>query len=234
MTITTFSLDFEGHRLRGDQWIVPHAGRHAILLHGAGNSDRSMFEPLREYLMGAGISSTAFDFIGHGQTGGKLLDSSLYTRVKQTLIVLRAMQINPDTALIAGQSMGAYIALHVAHQQHIPRLALIVPAAYAPEAFDVPFGPAFTAVLHREGCWQGSDAFMLLKSFTGHLLVVSADEDRVIPADLPPQLLAAARQAASTASLVLDGSGHNLATHFSTVPEDRERFHLAISRLCLQ
>ncbi len=231
MTISTFSLDFEGHRIHGDQWLASDARRHAVLLHGGGSSTLEAFTPLREHLLGENISSTSFDFIGHGRTGGKLLGSSLHARVKQTLIVMKAMQIESSEAALVGYSMGAYVALHVAKQRQIGRLALGVPAAYAPEAFDVPFGPGFSAILRRENSWQESDAFTLIRKFCGHLFVFYGSEDQVVPDAIPLTFVASAQQAASVDSYALVGGGHKLSAHYEKHPEDRETVHQRITNL---
>ena len=234
MTVSTFSLDFEGHRIHGDQWLAPEARRHAVLLHGGGSSTLEAFTPLREHLMQQNISSTAFDFIGHGRTGGNLQGSSLHARVKQTLIVIKAMQIGGSEAALVGYSMGAYVALHVARQRQIGRLALGVPAAYSPEAFDVPFGPAFSAILRRENSWRDSDAFTLLGEFTGHLFVFYGSEDQVAPCAIPQTLVGSAQQAASVDSYVLAGGGHKLSAFYEQHPAERDSVHQRISRTILR
>lgn len=234
MTISTFSLDFEGHRIHGDQWLAPAAKRHAILLHGGGSSTLEAFTPLREHLLDQGISSTAFDFIGHGRTGGNLQGSSLHARVKQTLIVIKAMQIESSGAALVGYSMGAYVAIHVARHRQINRLALGVPAAYAPDAFDVPFGPAFSAILRRPESWRESDAFTLLNAFTGHLFVFYASADQVVPCAIPQTLVGSVSSAASVDAYVLEGSGHKLSAFYEEHPQEREAIHQRISALIQQ
>jgi hypothetical protein len=80
-------FDFESHTLIGDI-LSPGNSPQVLVLHGAGNSNRGRFRTLREELFAKGISSAAFDFVGHGDTGGDLKNSSLSSRTRQACRVV--------------------------------------------------------------------------------------------------------------------------------------------------
>ena len=67
-----------------------------LFLHGAGTANRSRFLGFRNYLKDAGLSSCAFDFIGHGETGGDLRKSSLQQRTDQVLAVIKQVQLGAN------------------------------------------------------------------------------------------------------------------------------------------
>ena len=101
-----FKIGFEGHTLVGD--VIPDDPVPQVLvLHGAGDSHRGRFQWLREYLFAREISSVAFDFVGHGDTGGDLKSSSLGSRTRQACCIVKALNIQQPLAVI-GASMSAY------------------------------------------------------------------------------------------------------------------------------
>jgi pimeloyl-ACP methyl ester carboxylesterase len=180
-TMSLFPLPCGDHLLCGDQLHCPQPRAHLLVLHGAGNGQRAPFLPLRQTLQQQGIASTAFDFVGHGETGGSLLGSSLAHRVCQAKAVLTASRLHTQPVALLGSSMGAYIAIRLLEYIECSHLILQVPGAYTPEAFAVPFGPAFSAVLRQPDSWLESDAWDRLAGFRGHLLLVEAERDAVIP-----------------------------------------------------
>ena len=129
--------------------------------------------------------------------------------------------------------MGAYVAVRVATTLGAGRLCLAIPAAYAPAAFAVPFGPLFTDVLRRPRSWEDSDAFKLISHFAGHVLVLSAENDKIIPHEIPQKYCSSAEQALSVRHHVVARAGHNLSLHYLAEPDARGRVHEEIAGLCL-
>ncbi len=64
-----FETRFGAHTLIGDI-LSNNSMSRVLVLHGAGKSDRARFRPLRERLFAEGISSAAFDFVGHEKPAG--------------------------------------------------------------------------------------------------------------------------------------------------------------------
>ena len=86
---------------------------------------------------------------------------------------------------------------------------LVVPGIYCPQAYEVPFGPAFSQVIRQPRSWADSDAWEVLSRFTGHLLVIAAGDDEVVPLKIPQRLHEAAENAASRSLLVVPGAPHS-------------------------
>lgn len=228
-----FTLSFADTLLHGDQLDCHPAQRQLLLLHGAGNASRAPFMPLRRHLQQAGIASTAFDFVGHGDTGGSLTGSSLEQRVAQTQAVMQARLPAQPLALL-GSSMGAYIALRLLSAVECSHLILQVPGVYTPRAYHLPFGPAFSAVLRQPDSWSDSDAWDCLAAFRGHLLIVEASGDTVIPRALVDKLHASATRASSRQRLRLEGAGHRLAAHWQRHPAAASDYRRQLTRFLLQ
>ena len=200
---TDFALPFADHILKGDSY---QAGCNTIVLHGAGKSARTRFTRLRQALDARGLPSASFDYIGHGDTGGSLLGSSLHQRTEQASAVIRHACREPLT--LVGASMSAHTAIKLTEQFFVNNLILLVPAVYCARAYTLPFGPDFSAAIRVPGSWRDSDAFSILSAFKGSLLVVAAESDDVIPVDVVEKIHASATNARTRDLHIVPGSGH--------------------------
>ncbi len=230
--ILEFKVPFRRTVLVGNRWTPPAATRTALLLHGGGTSAADGFVELRTFLYAKGIETLAFDCIGHGRTGGQLLGSTLHDRVLQVQAVVKSQGIVPSTLTLAGFSMGAYVVVKAAVEIGVPRLCLAIPAAYAAQAYEVPFGPEFSQVLRTPRSWANSDAFEITRDYTGHLLVISAQDDQIVPAEIPQRYAPISGTRASTVHHIVKRSGHNLSEHYEREPQARTAAYTEIALLC--
>ena len=203
--MTPFDVPFLDQVLKGDQL----AGkRQTLLIHGAGSSERGRFAPLRSALHQRGIGSTAFDCVGHGQTGGLLHESSLASRTRQAAAVIDAQCAKAPLALF-GTSMGAYNAIKLLEARQVESLVLVVPGVYAPAAYELAFDAGFSAVIRQRRSWEATDAWAILGQYSGRLLVIAAQNDSVIPPEIPERLVDAASQASWRRLHVVAGAPHH-------------------------
>ena len=227
-----FDVSYAGRILKCDS-ISGRSSLHTVLIHGAGTSERGRFAPLRRALHAHGIGSTGIDCIGHGETGGSVLDSSLISRTRQTEAVIAAQHSAARLAIV-GTSMGAYNAIKVLETRPVEALILVVPGVYTPQAYELPFGPDFSAVIRRERSWNDTDAWRILEEFTGRLLVIAAEHDTVIPAEIPERLVQSANKAAWRKMHIVPGAEHNRL--FSLLTERPAQFDetMALILSCLE
>jgi pimeloyl-ACP methyl ester carboxylesterase len=204
--ITDFDVAFEGMLLKGDQYAGSRQ-ENVLYLHGAGASTRKGHHLLRGALQQRGVGSTCFDCVGHGETGGTLAQSSVASRTRQALAVVEERGM-AQPLVVFGSSMGAYNAIRLTQHVAVDALVLIVPGVYTPSAYELPFGPEFSAAIRRERSWADSDAWEILRQFKGSLLVVAAEHDAVIPVEIPQRLVAAAANARSSRLHVVQGATH--------------------------
>ncbi|WP_432379429.1 alpha/beta hydrolase [Duganella sp. P38] len=207
MTIHDFDVPFDGHTLKADHYVGRDSNR-ILYLHGAGASTRKGHHLLRGALQQRGLGSVCFDAIGHGDTGGVLAQSSVASRTRQAQAVLAASPLQ-GPLVVFGASMGAYNAIRLAGQQKVDALVLIVPGVFTPAAYEVPFGPEFSAVIRRERSWDDSDAWDILARFEGRLLIIHAEHDAVIPLEISDRLFGAATGAQSRQLHIVQGAAHN-------------------------
>ena len=205
--MTPFDVEYAGRVLKADH-LAGSAAQQTLLIHGAGQSERGRFAPLRHVLHQRGIGSTAFDCIGHGQTGGLLCESSLASRTRQAAAVAAARHGASPLAVV-GTSMGAYNAIKLLETRRVESLVLVVPGVYTPAAYDLPFDAGFSAVIRAPRSWEATDAWDILGRFTGRLLVIAAANDAVIPPEIPPRLVDAACRASWRKLHVVGGAQHN-------------------------
>jgi pimeloyl-ACP methyl ester carboxylesterase len=203
-------VGFESHTLIGDV-ISDGSPPQLLVLHGAGNSCRQNFQLLREELFAAGISSAAFDFVGHGDTGGNLKSSSLSSRTRQARRVVDALNLKQPLALM-GVSMSAYTAVKLLEHYQIKSLILLVPAIYSSQAYTISFNGGFTDIIRQAESWNHSDAWSILAQYTGRLLIVAGENDRIIPRAVINKIYDSAINAAERKLHIAPDASHFLFT----------------------
>lgn len=211
-----FSVKYNNTKLIGD--IIPAGGKPKLLmLHGAGGSNRSRYDLLRELLMKKGVSTAMFDFIGHGETAGDLAQSSLQDRTNQALAVIKHLGL--EEMNIFGSSMGGYIAIKLLEFYPVRTLILAAPAVYDSAAYDLFFDKGFTNVIRNR---INSDAWDILAKFTGSLLLYYGDKDEVIPKEITDKIWESAIQAKKE-KLVFPNVEHRINLYMQSHPEDLEK-----------
>jgi len=203
MKLKKFEVNFQGHFLKGDKVGV---NCETVFLHGAGQSSRKRFDKLRKSLNKKGFSSLGFDFIGHGETGGEMTDTSLDIRTKQAISVIDEHSL--QTLNLIGSSMSAYTAIKLTEIFSVENLVLLVPGIYTPKAYTVNFGSSFSEIIRVQNSWQDSDAFEILKKFKGNLLILAAQNDHVIPQELLTMLFDSAINANSKKLHIIQDAEH--------------------------
>lgn len=227
-----FEVAFGRTVLLGDRQTPPGATRVALVVHGGGASCAARFQGLREFLHAQNVETLAFDCVGHGRTAGPQEGTTLRQRVEQVKAVIVAQQLALPVLTLVGFSMGAYVVVKVAIDLGVQRVCLAVPAAYATEAYDVPFGPAFSQILRTPGSWETSDAFDLVREYTGQLLVISAEADSVIPKEIPLRYAMVRGPLSATVHHVVTGAGHQLMPFFAHAPDAQLAAYTDVAALC--
>ncbi len=210
-----FEITWNDKNLKGDAWTAVSAPS-VFCLHGAGSSRKEIFDQLRERFLKEGVGSVAFDFVGHGETGGELIGSSLDDRLNQAKAVFGAQEFKTPITLIAN-SMSGYTAIQLLDHVPVKTLVLIVPAVYATEASQMPFGPEFSKTIRTKDSWLASDVWQHLENFKGKLVLVSAKHDTVIPNEVIQKILESTSGTKEKHHLELD-CDHNVFAHLKNNP----------------
>jgi len=190
--------------------IIPPRSRPRLLcLHGAGLVGRRRFDKLRGLLFSKNIASCAFDFVGHGESGGHITSSSLDDRTRQALIVIKSQKLSQPLSIIAS-SMSGHVAIQLTKSCMVENLILIAPAIYATKAYSVAFGSGFTEIIRKPYSWRDSDAWEILKNYTGNLLIFEAEKDQVIPHEIIKRIYGSAVKTKSREVVVIRDATHPL------------------------
>jgi len=224
-----FIIEFEKQKLIGDTTAA--SSKCAMLcLHGGGIAGRKGLEPIRTALEQKGISTCAFDFMGQGDTGGDLKKSSLKKRTEQALAIIASLNLAPPVSLLAS-SMGGYTAIKIASMIQVDRLILLAPAVYDVDAYDKPFGSEFSTIIRKPSSWRNSDAWELLKTFKGDLLIFEAQLDDVIPHEIIERIYNSAIQARSREIVTVQNATHPLTSWLAQHSSDLEMTLNRVSQL---
>ncbi|WP_052332712.1 alpha/beta fold hydrolase [Phytobacter massiliensis] len=199
-----YSVPFPGHALCAESTFGRNG--HILMLHGGGK-DRKVFYKYRVLMDQLGFGTTLFDFIGHGETGGDIHESSLYSRTLQAEAVIAHRGLAVTGCM--GTSMGAYNALQLSQRLQLKSLILMVPGVYAASAGQVKFGADFSKIIRKFRSWEETDAWDMAAAFTGNLLVIAAGKDAIIPPEIPQRLVSSAIHASHSQLLTLPEAGHN-------------------------
>jgi pimeloyl-ACP methyl ester carboxylesterase len=206
--LNSFSLEVSDERVACD--IMGESPVQTLVLHGAGQSSRERQRPLRQTLAAMGHASAALDFSGHGASTSNQ-PASLEKRLEQAQALLDHCTAGPRT--VVGVSMGGEIALRLAcrPENRITHVVTIVGAIYDGAAFALPFGPTFSAALRRHESWRDAHILSMLATYTGHLTLVRAMDDAVIPHEVADLVRDHARVARHCRIVDLPGVDHRIS-----------------------
>ena len=205
-----FRVDSGACTLTGDV-ISNGSSPQVLILHGAGNANRGDFRLFRKQLLNQGISSAAFDFVGHGDTGGELKKSSLISRTQQACSVVDYLNIQQPFSVIAA-SMGAYTAVKLLEYYQIKSFVLLVPAMYDSRAYTVRFNKGFTEIIRQPQSWDRSDAWEILSGYRGRIFIIAAENDEVIPQRVVNKIYGSAVNAKERKLFVAPKASHAVFT----------------------
>jgi pimeloyl-ACP methyl ester carboxylesterase len=213
------TVDYKGHKIIGD--IMPAGALPKVLcLHGGGGSNRKRYDQIRKLLSQNNISTCALDFLGHGDTGGEIENSSLKDRTEQASVIIKKAKVVQPLSII-GSSMSAFTAIKLTEIHPVSLLVLIVPAVYSKDSYNIPFGDSFSQLIRKEGRWNDTDAFGILNQYKGDLIIVVAGKDEVIPPEIIKKIYDNALNAKSRKIITFPDAPHKImGAYFNEHPED--------------
>lgn len=220
------SVSYDSHIIIAD--ILPNGSTPKIFcMHGAGISNRKIFDPFRQLLLENNISSCALDFIGYGNTGGIVEESSLKSRTNQAeLIIEKTKMIKP--LVIIGGSMGGYNAIKLTEIYPTELLVLSAPAVYRKDVYGIPFGDKFSSLIREPNSWENTDAWEILNKYKGKILILSAMDDKVIPSEIIQKIYDNSQNAEYREILTIPNAPHRLISYLG---EHREDLKIVVDKI---
>jgi esterase/lipase len=187
--------------INGDQIVceVRLRQKNALILHGAGKADRKRYYSLASMLLQKGVGVVLFDFSGHGDSTGLLIDQSLEQRRVQAQTVIDTFLPGQSIFYLIGFSMSGQTVCDLLplYPGRIEAILLGCPGIYGEPVHKMLFGGGeFTNAIRQEGSWNTSTAPAELRSFEGRTVIAIGSEDEVIPAGVIELLKGSAKQVA--------------------------------------
>jgi pimeloyl-ACP methyl ester carboxylesterase len=170
-----------------------------------------------------GLGCLRLDYSGTGSSPGAFADGTLDRWLDEALAAIE-FAVPPGKLVLAGSSMGGWLALHLALRLG-DRVAALLGIAAAPDFTDWGFGPAERAALASDGqierggalttlaFWQSGEALKLLGApipITVPVRLVHGCDDEAVPVAVALKLLD--RPGSADVQLrLIKGAGHRLS-----------------------
>ena len=162
-----------------------------LFIHGCNPVESSNdFLVLRQILAEKhGVKSCAFDFIGHGNTGGSWGRSTVEQRTEQSIDIINACFDSQPLHIVAS-GLGAYTAIKLTRLFAVKNLILLAPALCAYETYDVELGDDYDEFTQSSYTCSMTDALSIVQFFTGGLSLLGAGTNSCLQREVTGQLYA--------------------------------------------
>ena len=209
-TPANVGLNYEERRFRTEDgvllhgWYIPAPESRFTVLHMHGNAGNISHRlPLYRQWQALGLSVFAFDYRGYGKSEGEPSEAGLYRDARAAWQALTAIDgFSPGRTIVAGRSLGAAVATRLAAEVGAAGLALETPFTSIPDmaSYHYPWLPLRWLARSR------FDTEAMIVEVHKPLLLISAENDQIVPAGMAERILAAAKSPRSHVKLA---GGHN-------------------------
>lgn len=168
---------------------VPGSNKCVVFLCGGSlKIGKERYYDWQTKLKKKGISSVSFDYSGINGSGISLEESSLSSRIKESVYIIKWIHNNTEAKeiIIFGASMGGYIGLGSTYyiSELITKVILYAPAAYSAQAHNLKFDGSFTKEIRKAISWKNSLSYKWFRKINKPTLFIETEDDDVIPTDV--------------------------------------------------
>ena len=212
----------DGERLSAF-WIPHHAAEMTFLyFHGnAGNASQRL--ALARQLNALKANVLLVDYRGYGLSSGEPSEEGVYTDAQAALALLIGdLGIDQSSIFVYGRSLGSAVALDLATHFEIPGLILVTPISSGRDLAEMLGVSSAERIVG-----DAFDNLSKIKLHSGKILIIAAELDQVLPAEMALRL----RDAANTPveMIMMPDVGHNNITR-----RNPELFYSSIREFCQQ
>jgi uncharacterized protein len=101
---------------------------------------------------------------------------------------------------------------------------------YTAQAYTIPFNRGFSKIIRQPQSWLHSDAWSILAGYRGRLLIVAAEEDRIIPRGVITRIYDSAVNSSERELYVAPKASHFVFTDLRS--GNPEQFEYILGRIC--
>jgi dienelactone hydrolase len=161
-----------------------------------------------------------YDMRGNRESEGNIADFTRQDFINDAAVAydfLKA-QVGKDTKIgVVGSSFGGYTAVLLSEKRDVMWLSLRVPASYPDEGFTKPHlgqrdPDGFTAWRKQKLDHTQNAAFKALHDFGGHVQIIEAEKDELVPSQAPKNYANAITDKNKLRHDIMKGAPHRLDT----------------------
>lgn len=214
-------FDGGGLTLRGDLFIPRSDTKKVAVLfiHGWTGKPNNL---AAEVVAAEGYNALTFSFEGHNNSDGSMdtitRKSALNNAVKAYDFLREA--VGPESKIVVvGNSFGGYIAALLTTVRECSDISLRVPANYLDQRMDEPQNgqghenPKVTEWRLKKLDHSSTEALHSVHNFTGHIQIIEAEMDELIPHQTVKNFVDACSDSAKVDYHVMAGWPHSLSSH---------------------
>ncbi|MGB0848728.1 MAG: YqiA/YcfP family alpha/beta fold hydrolase [Thiolinea sp.] len=196
--IEPFFIEFKDDFIHGN--VITASGNsdapEVLFIHGCNPVENSSdFLVLRQMLAEKYlVSSCAFDFPGHGNTGADWGESTIELRTAQSVDIINACFDSQPLSIVAS-GLGAYTAIKLTQLVTVNNLILLVPALCAYEACNINLGDNYNDFTELTYSWPMTDALSIIQFYEGGISILGAGTGSSTQREVAGQLFANALRA---------------------------------------
>jgi esterase/lipase len=217
MIDVTFSS--EGQKIDGSL-ILPSITKEklpaVIFFHGM-TSSKEKYVPIAETIAKEGIVGLALSLRGHGKSEGNFNKLTVSDLVNDGLtaydFLISQPNIDEKRIGICGVSVGAAVASLVCAQRNVKSLAMRVPATYSDELMNMTLSQLMVneeKIFKNMRDVSNTPAVKAISNFSGSLLVITSENDHIIPAEISDGYYLKAKRVRKKEKFEIKGATHNL------------------------
>lgn len=208
-----------GQKITGSLLLPKHLKdkNPAVLFFHGMTSSEANYIPLAQRMAEKGIVGLTINLRGHGDSEGSFDELTIHDGMKDGIkaydTLVKYPFVDKERVGICGASFGAGIAALVSGKRKAKSLVLRVPATYSDEMMEMTYEKImeleqekFNNMIHMDK----TPPLRSLEQFKGALLVVTSENDTIIPPLMSQQFIESAKNAKLKKLIEIKGATHNL------------------------
>jgi len=200
-----------------------------FIFHGGGPSTKDDTAYLVPTLLDNKHNCIRVDFSGHGDSTGKIAESSLAKRRAEAQIVINRFMADDKKLTFIGTSMAGHIVCSLVHDYEVDKLVLFCPAAYSIDAWNCRFDQGFTEAIRKHNSYYQNNIKELLQCFNGKIMLILPENDEIIPKEVNDTYISEVSKRSNSSVYYVSNCTHPIHRWLKNREEDKQKLLQAIN-----